>query len=83
MANDAGSVGRGRHLAMRARFLQDCELSNNLQVGYVQTSENAADALTKPLDLIKFIKHRMYLMGLAESTITRNISHTGREGLSG
>ena len=66
VANDAGSVGRGRHLAMRARFLQDCKLSNILQVGYVQTSENAADALTKPLDRSKFIKHRMYLMGLAE-----------------
>ncbi len=33
---------------------------------YVQTSENAANALTKPLDRSKFIKHRMYLMGLAE-----------------
>ena len=68
VANDAGSVGRGRHLAMRARFLQDCKLSNILQVGYVQTSENAADALTKPLDRSKFMKHRIYLMGLAEET---------------
>jgi hypothetical protein len=66
VANDAGSVSRGRHLAMRARFLQDCKLANILQVGYVQTSENAADALTKPLDRSKFIKHRMYLMGSAE-----------------
>ena len=34
----------------------------------MQTSENAADALTKPLDRSKFMKHRIYLMGLAEET---------------
>ena len=66
VANDSGSVGRGRHLAMRARFLQDCKAAQICQVGYVPTLENAADMLTKPLDRSKFSKHRMYLMGMAD-----------------
>ena len=66
VANDSGSVGRARHLAMRARFLQDCKSAQICQVGYVPTLENAADMLTKPLDRSKFSKHRMYLMGMAD-----------------
>ena len=66
VANDSGSVGRARHLAMRARFLQDCKSAKICQVGYVQTAENAADMLTKPLDRSRFNKHRMYLMGMAD-----------------
>ena len=66
VANDSGSVGRARHLTMRARFLQDCKSAGICQVGYVPTQENAADMLTKPLDRSKFSKHRMYLMGMAD-----------------
>ena len=63
VGNDSGSVGRSRHLAMRARFLQDCKAAGEARIGYVPTDNNASDMLTKPLDRAKFKKHRTYLMG--------------------
>ena len=63
IANDAGSVGRSRHLAMRARFLQDFKAAGEGKICYVKTEDNAADALTKPLERGRFSKHRSYLLG--------------------
>ena len=61
MANDAGSVGRSRHLAMRARFLQDALRAGIARIGYISTESNAADMLTKPLDRVRFKRHRDYM----------------------
>ena len=72
IANDAGSVGRSRHLAMRARFLQDFKAAGEGKICYVKTEDNAADALTKPLERGRFSKHRSYLLGMVDvEQITR------------
>ena len=75
VANDSGSVGRSRHLAMRAKFLQDCKELGITRVGYIATNDNPADLLTKPLDRAKFQKHRAYLMGLESED--RDVGHPG------
>ena len=66
VANDSGSVSRSRHLAMRARFLQDFKATGEGKVCYIRTDDNAADALTKPLERAKFSKHRAYLLGMVD-----------------
>ena len=66
IANDAGSVARSRHLAMRARFLQDFKAMGEGKVCYIRTEDNAADALTKPLERARFLKHRAYLLGMVD-----------------
>ena len=66
VGTDSGSIGRSRHLAMRARFLQDCKEGGEARMGYISTDNNAADMLTKPLDRAKFKKHRAYLMGASD-----------------
>jgi hypothetical protein len=66
VANDAGSIARSRHLAMRARFLQDFKAEGEGKICYIKTEDNASDALTKPLDRAKFTKHRNYMLGIAD-----------------
>ena len=66
ISNDAGSVARSRHLAMRARFLQDFKTEGEGKVSYIRTEDNAADALTKPLERARFTKHRQYLLGMID-----------------
>ena len=33
---------------------------------YIRTDDNAADALTKPLERARFSKHRAYLLGMVD-----------------
>ena len=66
VANDAGSVSRSRHLAMRARFLQDFKAEGEGKICYIKTEDNAADALTKPLERGRFSQHRSYMLGISD-----------------
>jgi hypothetical protein len=66
VANDAGSIARSRHLAMRACFLQDFKAEGEGKICYIKTEDNASDALTKPLDRAKFTKHRSYMLGISD-----------------
>ena len=51
---------------MRARILQDFKATGEGKVCYIRTDDNAADALTKPLERAKFSKHRAYLLGMVD-----------------
>ena len=63
-ANEAGSMGRGRHIARRVNFLQDAHASGCIKSKWIPTEHLAADMLTKPLEKRRFSKLRAYLMNL-------------------
>ena len=62
IAKDSASVNRAKHIIRRARFLQQCTEGNEVKVQYISTDRQPADILTKPLDRIKFVKFRDYIM---------------------
>ena len=61
---DAQSVGRSRHIARRASFLQDMHESGAVRVSWVDTARQVADILTKPLASKQFEALRAYLMNV-------------------
>ena len=63
IANDAGSVGRSRHISRRANFLQEASAAGLLRMQWLSTDHLAADLLTKPLDRRRFAKLRGWMMG--------------------
>ena len=61
VASDAGSVGRSKHIARRARFL--VELHQRKEVAFKGMSGHvqSADLLTKPLDRTRFVTLRKFI----------------------
>ena len=62
VASDAASIGRSRHIARRANFLQDMHESGEIEPRHLPGEDTCADALTKPLDKKRFVRLREYLM---------------------
>ena len=62
VASDAASIGRSRHIARRANFLQDMHESGEIEPRHLPGEDTCADALTKPLDKKRFVRLRKYLM---------------------
>ena len=62
VASDAASIGRSRHIARRANFLQDMHESGEIEPRHLPSEDTCADALTKPLDKKRFVRLREYLM---------------------
>ena len=58
----AASIGRSRHIARRANFLQDMHESGEIEPRHLPGEDTCADALTKPLDKKRFVRLREYLM---------------------
>jgi hypothetical protein len=58
LAKDFNSCKRTKHIDRRIHFLTDYQDMGEIQVIYIPTSRNTADALTKPLPKAKFLEHR-------------------------
>ena len=54
-------VPKVKHIAMRHYFLKENITARNITVEYIQSVENTADFMTKPLDGKLFFKHRQQL----------------------
>ena len=54
-------TGRTKHIDTRNLFVQDLVHQGLVIIKYCSTEDNAADIFTKPLGLVKFIKHRSAL----------------------
>ena len=63
VATDAASMGRSRHIARRANFLQDANQAHEVMSRHMPGDDTCADALTKPLDRKRFVRLREYMMG--------------------
>ena len=63
VATDAASMGRSRHIARRANFLQDANQAHEVMSRHMPGEDTCADALTKPLDRKRFVRLREYMMG--------------------
>jgi hypothetical protein len=55
--------GRTKHIEVQYHYTRECVVNGQVDVCYVPTDENPADALTKVLDNVKFKKHLPRLMG--------------------
>lgn len=58
LAKDFNSCKRTKHIDRRVHFLTDYQKMGEIQLIYIPTSKNTADALTKPLAKHKFLEHR-------------------------
>jgi hypothetical protein len=47
---------RGKHIRVRYHFIQDCLEEGNFKACYINTKDQLADLLTKPLGRIKFLE---------------------------
>ena len=81
MAQNAESVGRSRHIARRASFLQEASAHGHMRMQWLSTDHLAADLLTKPLDRRRFVKLRAWMMG--ESAAVQQQRSTLAEGSVG
>ena len=52
-----------KHIDIRHHFIRQHVKEKTVELRYIRTNENAADALTKPLPRPAFVKHRWTLMG--------------------
>jgi hypothetical protein len=52
---------RSKHIEIHYHFIRERVLEGEIQLHYIHTNEQPADALTKPLGRIKFHKHRTAL----------------------
>ena len=63
LAQNAESLGRSRHIARRANFLQKAGEQGAIKARWITTMHMLADLLTKPLDRKRFIMLREKIMG--------------------
>ena len=63
LAHNAESLGRSRHIARRANFLQMATSQNAVRGQWLSTVHMLADLLTKPLDRKRFVMLRDRIMG--------------------
>ena len=61
IANNDVVVPKVKHIAMRHYFLKENITAGNITVEYIQSVENTADFMTKPLDRKLFFKHKQQL----------------------
>ena len=62
LGSDFNSCKRVKHIDRRIHFLTDYQRDGHLQMIFIGTDRNVADALTKPLAKAKFLQHRMKLV---------------------
>ena len=73
MASDAGSVGRTRHIARRARFLLEVHAQGALRAAYTPGLQQVADILTKPLERARFETLRSRLMNIENQVAAERV----------
>jgi hypothetical protein len=64
-AKNRGSLGRAKHISLRAHFVKDELSKGKIQITYVKTSDNVADIFTKALPRLPFERHRNRLSVVA------------------
>ena len=57
-AENAQFSPRTKHIDIKHHFIRDHLEKGSIKLSYIPTEDNAADALTKPLDRVKFEKFR-------------------------
>ena len=62
LAKDFNSCKRTKHIDRRIHFLTDYQKMGEIQLIYIATAKNTADALTKPLAKHKFLEHRSLIV---------------------
>ena len=65
LSRDRKSCHRSRHVDRRYFKVRELGFEGNLHVEHVNTADNSADILTKPLKAEAFYKHRARLLNLA------------------
>ena len=65
LSRDRKSCHRSRHVDRRYFKVRELGFEGALRVEHVDTAENAADLLTKPLPVAAFEKHTKRVMNLA------------------
>jgi hypothetical protein len=63
LAQDPMMCEKSKHIARRDLFLRELVERKIMAPVYVKTTDNVADALTKPLEKSLFVKHRATLLG--------------------
>ena len=63
LAKDRRSCQRSRHIARRSLKLREYVADGHIEVKYIDTRNNAADMLTKPLPREDFERHLAALAG--------------------
>ncbi|KAG5462852.1 MAG: hypothetical protein BJ554DRAFT_3255 [Olpidium bornovanus] len=58
LAADNKASRRSKHIDIKYHHLRWCAADGEIQIQRVETAENPADMLTKPLDKVKFTKFR-------------------------
>ena len=62
LANNPLSSARSRHIDVRHHFLRELVNQKRIIIRHVESKEQHADALTKPLEIGLFTKHRNFLL---------------------
>jgi hypothetical protein len=47
---------RSKHIRVRYHFIRDCLVEGSIKAGYINTKDQFADLLTKPLGRIRFLE---------------------------
>ena len=63
LSKDAKSCQRSRHIERRYLRIRELVAQGDIAVKYVNTEDNHADLLTKPLERVVFQKHSRALFG--------------------
>jgi hypothetical protein len=62
VAKNFNSNKRAKHIDRRVNFLNDYTEAGDIKVVPISTKDNVADAMTKPLGKVVFLKHREALV---------------------
>ena len=77
LSKDQKSCQRSRHIERRYLRIREWVADGEIEVRYVATKDNCADALTKPLDAATFARHAERLMNLkAEMIPSQKLFHS-------
>ena len=77
IGNDAGSLGRSKHIARRARFLTEALGSGVIRVRHVAGTWQLADVLTKPLEKRRFVTLTEHMMNTPNLVVTEGAREAG------
>ena len=77
IGNDAGSLGRSKHIARRARFLTEALGSGEIRLRHVAGAWQLADVLTKPLERRRFVTLTEHMMNTPNLVVTEGAQEAG------
>ena len=78
LANNNRPHGKTRHINIRYHFLRQCIYNEDLELRYIWTKQQLADALTKPLTIDTFNTFRKAIGLKACTSGSVDIEHDGR-----